>query len=122
VYPIAYRAYTFKPPFKTVCLPLSYSGNPGVNEESDRGANGSPLFESEEEHGGSSSEAAAECTGVSKSPVFGTDTESESEDPRPPPGTHGARLPQQGGEDDADGREIPLVSRRFPWVPLQNCL
>jgi hypothetical protein len=25
-------------PFKTVCLPLSYSGNPGVNAEVDRGS------------------------------------------------------------------------------------
>ena len=27
-------------PFETVCLPLSYSGNPGVNGVSDRGVNG----------------------------------------------------------------------------------
>jgi hypothetical protein len=31
------RAFPVDHPFNTICLPLSYSGNPGVNGESDRG-------------------------------------------------------------------------------------
>ena len=42
-------AVTRRYPFDTVCLPLSCSGNPGVNGESYRGANGTPESEAEQQ-------------------------------------------------------------------------
>jgi hypothetical protein len=101
-------------PFNTGCLPLDYRGNPGVNGLSYRG-----LARQEQE-------APVQ---IEPEPEPGRPEAQGAQSPLPDTAAPACRLPGTGGgvlsTPDLSGRtalHAAVVRRRFPWIPLQDCL
>jgi hypothetical protein len=130
-------------PFKTGCLPLSYSGNPGVDGVSYRVQTGTPVVATTSTPRHCSLETAASCMSVSErfpcAPLqhrlLTPESQWQSRGKMAcltgvTTGNARGRLRRRRCLRPAccqwaaavEVHDAFLVRRRFPWTPLQNCL